>query len=83
VIDARQFHAENLVIDGLNAAGPQKDWALLARKANLDGMVATVGFMQGTLGTLREIEHLIAQVEEAPNDLMLARSAASIEDVFS
>ena len=82
MIDARRFHAENLVVDGLNAAGPQKDWALLARKADLDAMVATVGFMQGTLGTLREIEHLIARVEEAPDDLMLARSAGSIEDAF-
>jgi membrane dipeptidase len=45
-------------------------------------MAATVGFMQGAVGTFREVEHLLDNIAEAPNDLALATTALAIDEEF-
>jgi membrane dipeptidase len=78
-LDAQKLHAESLVIDGLNAGGPHKEWIPLMRKAGVDATVSTIGWMQGTRGTFQDIAFLQRQIDDSPDDLVLATTAAEVD----
>ena len=78
-VDAQKLHADSLVIDGLNAGGPHKEWIPLMRKAGVDATVSTIGWMQGTRGTFQDIAFLQRQIDESPDDLVLATTAGQVE----
>jgi membrane dipeptidase len=78
-LDARRLHADSLVIDGLNAGGPHKDWIPLLKEGGVDATVSTIGWMQGARGTFQDIAFLRARVDECSDDLTLATTAAEVE----
>jgi membrane dipeptidase len=78
-LDAKKLHEDALVVDGLNAGGPHKDWIPLMRQAGVDATVTTIGWMQGTQGTLRDIGFLMDRIDESKDVLTLATTAAQIE----
>jgi membrane dipeptidase len=78
-VDARELHANSLVIDGLNAGGPHKEWLPLVKEAGVDATVSTIGWMQGTRMTLQDIEFLKKRIAESPEALTFATTAAHIE----
>lgn len=79
-VDAGQLHASSLAIDGLNAGGPHREWVPLLKQAGVDAMVSTIGWMQGTRGTLQDIAFLMERIEESADALVLATTAAEIEE---
>jgi len=78
-IDARKLHEDALIVDGLNAGGPYQEWNPLLKKGGVDATVTTIGWMQGTLGTMRDIEFLMDRIEESPDALTFATTATQIE----
>ena len=78
-LDPQKLHADSLVIDGLNAGGPHKEWIPLMRKAGVDATVSTIGWMQGTRGTFQDIAFLQRQIDESKDDLVLATTAREVE----
>ena len=78
-VDARQLHADSLVIDGLNAGGPHPEWLPLLKQAEVDATVSTIGWMQNARGTFQDIEFLKERVAESPDALTLATTAREIE----
>jgi membrane dipeptidase len=78
-VDAGKLHDDSLVIDGLNAGGPYKEWNPLLRKGGVDATVSTIGWMQGTRGTLQDIAYLMERIAEAPEYLSFATTAGQIE----
>jgi membrane dipeptidase len=75
----RAFHDELLVVDGLSAGGPYPDYIPKLREGGVDAMVSTIGWMQGTAGTFRDIEFLYQQVAACANDVTVVTSVAEIE----
>src|ERR1700687_1079754 len=78
-VDAGKLHDDSLVIDGLNAGGPYKEWNPLLRRGGVDATVSTIGWMQGTRGTLQDIAYLMERIAEAPEYLTFATTAGQIE----
>src|ERR1051326_5205675 len=77
--DAKKLHDEALIIDGLNAGGPHKDWIPLMKQIGIDATISTIGWMQGTQGTMRDIGFLMDRIEESKASLMLATTTTQIE----
>jgi membrane dipeptidase len=79
MIDPAQVHRDSLVIDGLNAGGPHKEWVPLLKKAGVDAFVSTMGWMQGARMTFQDIAFLRERIDECPDQVTFATTAREVE----
>jgi hypothetical protein len=79
MLDHAQLHRDSLVIDGLNAGGPHKDWVPLLRDAGVDAFVSTMGWMQGARMTFQDIAFLRERIDESADQVTFATTAREIE----